>query len=283
SELGLQASIAESGPIDLRHFDVFIETTTQMLATPRLHERLLLALEAIVHNFGCPQAAIAIINEREAELRIRGAVGFDDDQAANKIDMPLDSSAACVRVVHEAQPLWIDLDGDESSRQLIGRLNWQQDLLAFPLFGISELPPKAGRERAARLPGQYWTFERGTRVGVLYIGTERESMDSDSFSLLRRFAERIGIVASLATHQERLVSTVTKLQRERQWIESIMKSVADPIVLTDLDNEILLQNRRAEELFSGSANAGEGKRRALKMNDLLFSAYLSSATVSSSE
>jgi len=61
-----------------------------------------------------------------------------------------------------------------------------------------------------------------------------------------------------------------------------MKSVADPIVLTDLDNEILLQNRRAEELFSGSANAGEGKRRALKMNDLLFSAYLSSATVSSS-
>jgi PAS domain S-box-containing protein len=91
------------------------------------------------------------------------------------------------------------------------------------------------------------------------------------------------VVASLAIHQERLVGAVTKLQRERQWIESIMKSVADPIVLTDLDNEILLQNRRAEELFSGSANAGEGKRRALKMNDLLFSAYLSSATVSSSE
>jgi PAS domain S-box-containing protein len=92
----------------------------------------------------------------------------------------------------------------------------------------------------------------------------------------------VGIIASLAIQQERLVNSVTKLQRERQWMESIMKSVADPIVLTDLDNQILLQNRRAEELFSGSANAGEGKRRALKMNDLLFSAYLSSATVSSS-
>jgi PAS domain S-box-containing protein len=101
-------------------------------------------------------------------------------------------------------------------------------------------------------------------------------------NLLKRFADRVGIIASLAVHQEKLVNTVTKLQRERQWIESIMKSVADPIVLTDLDNEILLQNRRAEELFSGSANAGEGKRRALKLNDLLFSAYLSSATVSSS-
>jgi PAS domain S-box-containing protein len=120
-------------------------------------------------------------------------------------------------------------------------------------------------------------------MGVLYVGANQESVDSESLTLIKLFAERIGMVASLAAHQERLVSTVTKLQRERQWIESIMKSVADPIVLTDLDNQILLQNRRAEELFSGSANAGEGKRRALKMNDLLFSAYLSSATVSSSE
>ena len=285
SELAFQTSrsIAESNRVNLRHFDVFIETTTQMLATPRLQERLLLALEAIVHSFGCEQAAIAIINEREAELRVRGALGFGDDNAAGRVEMPLDSSAACVRVIHDAQPAWIDLDQDESSRQFLGKMNWRQDILALPLYGISELPPKGGRDRAARVPGQYWTFERGSRVGVLYVGVDRDTLDQDSFDLLKRFAERVGIVASLATHQERLVATVTKLQRERQWIESIMKSVADPIVLTDLDNEILLQNRRAEELFSGSANAGEGKRRALKMNDLLFSAYLSSATVSSSE
>ena len=285
SELTLQASrsMAEPKRVNLRHFDVFIETTTQMLATPRLQERLLLALEAIVHSFGCPQAAIAIVNERDAELRIRAALGFQDDHAAARVEMPLDSGARCVRVIHDAQPLWIDLDEDESSRQFLGKMNWRQDVLALPLFGIAELPPNTGRERATRLPGQYWTFERGSRVGVLYVGAERETLEGESFDLLKRFSERVGIVASLANHQERLLATVGKLQRERQWIESIMKSVADPIVLTDLDNEILLQNRRAEELFSGSANAGEGKRRALKMNDLLFSAYLSSATVSSSE
>jgi PAS domain S-box-containing protein len=169
---------------------------------------------------------------------------------------------------------------DESSRSLFADMQWQDEVLAVPLFGISEIPAKPGRDSRRN---QYWTFEPGARLGVLYIGANRDTADTDSLVLIKRFAERIGIVASLATHQERLVNTVTKLQRERQWIESIMKSVADPIVLTDLDNEILLQNRRAEELFSGSANAGEGKRRALKMNDLLFSAYLSSATVSSSE
>src|SRR5215213_10942190 len=87
-----------------RQYDVFIETTTQMLATPRLHERLLLALEAISTNFGHRQAAIAIINEREAELRIGAAVGFEDDPAATRVEMPLDSSATCVRVIHEGQP-----------------------------------------------------------------------------------------------------------------------------------------------------------------------------------
>jgi len=46
----------------LRQYDVFIETTTQMLATPKLHERLLLALEAIANVFGHRQGAIATIN-----------------------------------------------------------------------------------------------------------------------------------------------------------------------------------------------------------------------------
>lgn len=278
-------SISESERVNpyLRQYDVFVETTTQMLATPKLNERLLLALEGIQNIFGHRQAAIAIINERDAELKIRAAVGFDND--STRVDMPIDSSAACVRVIHEAVPLWISMQADESSRTLFDKMQWQEDVLALPLFGISEISARPRRDAVlgARVPNQYWTFDPGSRLGVLFIGASESNVDAFSLNLLKQFADRVGVVASLAIQQERLLSTVAKLQRERQWIESIMKSVADPIVLTDLDNEILLQNRRAEELFSGSANAGEGKRRALKMNDLLFSAYLSSATVSSSE
>ena len=269
----------------LRQYDVFIETTTQMLATPKLHERLLLALEAVTNVFGYQQSAIATVNEREATLKIRAAVGFDTDPVSARVEMPLDSSAASVRVIHDAYPLWISLEDDPSSRALFDQMNWQRDVLALPLFGIAEISPKIGRDAGTGplLGDHYWAFEPGSRLGVLYVGAYKDSIDPIALKLLKRFADRVGVIASLAIQQERLVNSITKLQRERQWIESIMKSVADPIVLTDLDNQILLQNRRAEELFSGSANAGEGKRRALKMNDLLFSAYLSSATVSSSE
>jgi hypothetical protein len=75
-------------------------------------------------------------------LRIRAAVGFDGDPT--RVEMPLDSSAACVRVIHDAQPLWISMEEDESSRSLFANMQWQTDVLAVPLFGISELPSKPG-------------------------------------------------------------------------------------------------------------------------------------------
>ena len=265
----------------LRQYDAFLEVTTQMLVTPKLHERLQLALEAITNIFGYKQAAIAIINERDAVLRMRAMRGFDAEPSA-RMEMPLDLSAACVRVIHDAHPLWISLNEDQASRTLFDKMHWNEDVLALPLFGVPEMTDRKDAV-GLRVYQDYWTYEPGSRLGVLYVGARQGTLEGARFTILRRFADRIGVVASLALQQDRLTSSVAKLQRERQWIESIMKSVADPIVLTDLDNEILLQNRRAEELFSGSANAGEGKRRALKMNDLLFSAYLSSATVSSSE
>src|ERR1700752_3215049 len=113
SELALQAaqSIADQARLRQRHFDVFIETTTQMLATPKLQERLLLALEALSNIFGFEQAAIAIINERDAVLRIRAAIGLSDPNTS-RVEMPIDSSASCVRVIHDGNSAWISLADD---------------------------------------------------------------------------------------------------------------------------------------------------------------------------
>src|ERR1041385_1740642 len=78
----------------LRQYDVFIETTTQMLATPKLHERLLLALEAVTNVFGYQQSAIATVNEIEQTLKIRAAVGFDNDHVSARLEMQI-GKASC--------------------------------------------------------------------------------------------------------------------------------------------------------------------------------------------
>lgn len=274
-----------SGATDhlVRQYDLLLDTTTQMLATPKLHERLLLALEAVTTGLGFPQAAIALIDERhKSRLRVRAAIGFSNEEEITRTEIPLDSNAPCVTAFHEGRPVRLSLENDRASASLLNVGLWMPNVLALPLFGREGTTEKIEGEliRKPRFNDD-WASESTSCMGVLYIGIERDELDQSSLSFLTRFADLVGVVAAGAIRSERLRATVSKLQRERQWVESIMKSVADPIVLTNLDNEILLQNRRAEELFSGSQEAGEGKRRALEMNDLLFSAYLSSAAVSS--
>ncbi|HEY0544430.1 MAG TPA: ATP-binding protein [Pyrinomonadaceae bacterium] len=269
----------------LRQYEGVFDLTTQILATPKVDERLLLSLETVTTGLEYQQAAIALIDERAASLRIRAAVGFADDEAVGRLAMPLDSGAPQVAVVYEGRPLWLSRQDNIAAAAFLDELGAPSDILAIPLFGGQRLSKNVNRNlaRSPRMADKHWGPEPVTCLGALYIGAERETVDADSVEFLMRFADRVGQTVSSAIHYERLTELISKLQRERQWVESIMKSVADPIVLTNLDNEILLQNRRAEELFSGSKNASEGKRRALEMNDLLFSAYLSSAAFSSTD
>ncbi len=277
-------AFSESAPADLltRQYELLFEMTTQLLAAQKLEERLLLTLDTATSGLGYPHAAIALIDKRSATLRLRMAVGFADDAAVSSIELPLDSSAPHVTVVHDGRPVWITRGSGEAATDFLDRLGSTTDLLAIPLFGSNLSPEKPAAEFARRpySDDRYWMPE-AMCMGTLYLGAQHSTHTPQQLRMLTFFADRVGVILSSAIQTERLNATVTKLQRERQWVESIMKSVADPIVLTNLDNEILLQNRRAEELFSGSKNASEGKRRALEMNDLLFSAYLSSAAVAS--
>jgi PAS domain S-box-containing protein len=271
--------------VRLHQYEVIIEMTTQIFTAQRLTDRLLLALEALTTGLGFQRAAIALIDERRSVLRIRAATGFEDDEAVESIEMPLDASGPQVSIIHEGRANWIRPEGDDAARSFLYQLGYPGDILALPLFGSYE-PAEAiehGVARGPRHTQKYWSPEPTACIGAVYVGASKDSISEHTLSLLTRYAARLGLAAANAIQNERLTGTINKLQSQRQWVESIMKSVADPIVLTNLDNEILLQNRRAEELFSGEDSAGEGKRRALKMNDLLFSAYLSSAAVSHSD
>ena len=276
------AGEAVDDPQRVRQYELLLDATAQMLATPKLDERLLLALEALTTGLGYPQAAIALLNERKATLAMRAAFGFAHDEEVARVEIPLDSGAPCITAFHEGRPIWMSLAEDRASAACLNEKFWKPHVLALPLFGKEAATDRPDLElgRKPRFNDRYWMPESSACLGALYIGMDGEAVDASALDYLVRFAELIGVAAAGALRNERLRGAVNKLQRERQWVESIMKSVADPIVLTNLDNEILLQNRRAEELFSGSENAGEGKRRALEMNDLLFSAYLSTAAFS---
>ncbi len=274
------------GLLSLHQYELLFEMTTQLLAAQSLDEQTSLVLDTLTAGLGYASAALALVERPKGVLRVRGAAGFADDEALAGLELQLDSNAPHVRVVHDGRPAWLARD-DETAAEFLRQVGAGTDVLALPLFGGQlHTEPRAEREITGSLRTEgterFWLPQSST-TGALYVGARREQMEGAPLDLLTRYADRIGAILAHTAHVERLSSSVRKLQRERQWVESIMKSVADPIVLTNMDNEILLQNRRAEELFSDRRDASEGKRRALEMNDLLFSAYLSSAAVASEE
>jgi PAS domain S-box-containing protein len=271
------------GLLSLHQYEFLFEMTSQLLAAQSLDEQTSLVLDTLTAGLGHAGAALALVDRQRGVLRVRGAVGFADDEALTGLELPLDSNAPHVRVVHDGRHAWIARD-DETAADFLRAAGGATDLLALPLFGTQfhgeHRDPTASRGTGGE--ERFW-LPQSLSTGALYVGANRAEMGETQLTLLSRYADRIGVILSNTSNAERLNLAVRKLQRERQWVESIMKSVADPIVLTNMDNEILLQNRRAEELFSDRRDASEGKRRALEMNDLLFSAYLSSAAVASEE
>jgi PAS domain S-box-containing protein len=55
------------------------------------------------------------------------------------------------------------------------------------------------------------------------------------------------------------------------------------VILTDAQNSFLFANRRAEHLFSARSHESEGRRRAVRINDLLFSSFLTEAVITGGE
>ena len=75
----------------------------------------------------------------------------------------------------------------------------------------------------------------------------------------------------------------TRFGEERMLLYSIINAVTDPILLTDTEGKLIIANMHAEKLFAAPEDASEGWRRAVALNNMLFSAALSTSAVSESE
>ncbi len=79
--------------------------------------------------------------------------------------------------------------------------------------------------------------------------------------------------------QQNLAEGDRRQSRERSLLNSIINAVTDPILLTDTDGRLLIANSRALTLFTASEEESEGRRGAVRMNNMLLSSALSSKAI----
>jgi PAS domain S-box-containing protein len=108
-------------------------------------------------------------------------------------------------------------------------------------------------------------------VGLLLL----TPVDEDTREEVAWVASMLGprLAALRAAHRGN--ESERRLRRERTLLYSIINAVTDPILLTDTEGRIIVANARAEALLAASEDESEGRRRAVALNNMLFSSALS--------
>jgi PAS domain S-box-containing protein len=86
------------------------------------------------------------------------------------------------------------------------------------------------------------------------------------------------VIARLASLEEALDAS-ERLRQQRERLTLMVDSLPDPVVITDASNDIIAQNQRAVRLLNVQDGDSPGRRRAIELNNLLFTSFLSRAVM----
>src|SRR5229473_2316032 len=99
-------------------------------------------------------------------------------------------------------------------------------------------------------------------------------------SILRNVTDLRAATEQIEENYRKLRLAEADVRAERDRLDLIIDSVADPILVTDPSGKILLMNAPAERLFTAPEGSGGEVQRAVRLNDAHFSSFVSNVFLS---
>ena len=126
------------------------------------------------------------------------------------------------------------------------------------------------------------------RAYAALVAVELPSKSSPELISLSNLIEMANRYLSRLFKVEHYYNRMTDMDVTIAQLQTVMQSMSDPVILTDNHYRVIVQNRAAERFFkvpdsTVAEGLTEGLARAVEMNNLLFSAALSSVAVSGVE
>jgi PAS domain S-box-containing protein len=160
---------------------------------------------------------------------------------------------------------------DESSHPFVGAFGRREATYFDSVSGSYRLPFEGAAFHAIPLRDDEINY------GLLVATASGPHLQPDVLWLTRVLARQVSRLLSRQTLAE------TRFGQERMLLYSIINAVTDPILLTDTEGKLIIANTHAEKLFAAPEDASEGWRRAVALNNMLFSAALSTSAVAQIE
>lgn len=161
------------------------------------------------------------------------------------------------------------LSRDDASHPLIQALDSGVPLYVDSLSGHHRVPVEAKAFHAIPLRSE----ASDSGHGLLLVSGLGSKLDSETLWLGRTLGKQVSRLLG------RQLLAETRFGQERMLLYSIINAVTDPILLTDTEGKLIIANSHAEKLFAAPDEASEGWRRAAALNNMLFSAALSTSAV----
>jgi signal transduction histidine kinase len=118
---------------------------------------------------------------------------------------------------------------------------------------------------------------------TLVIGQLGRATTQAQIRQFRNLSERANKQLSKLFKVEHYYNRMRDMEVTISRMTTVMESMADPVILTDNQHRVIIQNRAAERFFRVPEGVSEGGKRAVEFNNLLFSAALSSMVVSGAD
>jgi signal transduction histidine kinase len=258
----------------------------RLLQAERSEEIFPLLLEEII-ALGYPRALVMDVNLDSGEVTPAAAMKWPQAQLEKFSSALWMQDHPLVGVLHAARPEVLG-KGALHSRPLYvhpilysnRNLCWEADRIrTASCLAVQNFR----REKRVRLEDQVCTtcemraYAAAVVVELPKGHTEQRVAElGELIDLANRYLSRLFKVEHYYNRMRDMEITIAQMG-------TVMQSMADPVILTDTQHRVIMQNKAAERFFRVPDEMTEGLVRAVEFNNLLFSAALSSMLVSGSD
>ena len=236
-------------------------------------------LAQLVDVAGARRAVMLRVDSSHENARLIASIGLDSELGGLAIPLsdlssPLVISALALVRVQGVAPL--------GPRVLSGFEQWMALPMSQPRYRGSPgamSPERASELLASRTISVLPTPERRLGVapaGVVLLDTHGEPANIDEAGEILALASPVmGRLAALEDARD----NTERLSQQRERLTLMVDSLPDPVVITNAANDIIAQNHRADRLLHVRDDDSAGRRRAIELNNLLFTSFLSKAAM----
>jgi PAS domain S-box-containing protein len=265
----LKASLNERGPLAL---------LSALAEAPDLSAAATFLLNDILATTGARRACLLRFDTVEEHLVLAAHAGFGDyppaEMAIGERSHPWMVSTLALSPImsHDARP-GARIPFERWTALPMPRPHYRGAPAIWPeSYAIQVLAPSGGR----LVPLENRRFS-GVPGGVVIVDSIVEPGVLQDLASVVMYAGPV--LFRVAAHLE-AERGLDHASQERSQYRHMVDSLPDPVIITDASNDIIVQNKRAEHLLSLTEGISAGRRRAVELNNLLFSSFLSRAVIS---